>query len=191
VTLQQTPPALNLPAAMLSQGFTLRPETDADIPFLMRLYNSTREEELAPAPWSAKQKQAFLTQQFYAQRRHYRNYIRCTFDVIEHYGEPAGRLYLDVGPLRLHIVDIALLPAWRGRGVGAAMLEGLQAAGRASGRAVSTFVEKFNPALRLYRRLGFVEIADYGIYLEMEWRSETASPSRANSSPAVAGSLGS
>ncbi|MFZ0607370.1 MAG: GNAT family N-acetyltransferase [Xanthobacteraceae bacterium] len=181
-----------LPAGLLSQGFALRPETDADIPFLLRLYASTREEELAAVPWSAEQKQAFLAQQFDAQRQHYLNYIgACTFDVIEHNGEPAGRLYLDARPSSLHIVDVALLPAWRGHGVGAAILEGLQAAVGVSGKTVSTFVEKFNPALRLYRRLGFGEVADHGIYLEMEWSSEAVLPSGAASSPAIAGSFGS
>jgi ribosomal protein S18 acetylase RimI-like enzyme len=170
VIAQQTAPPFALPTALLSQGFALRAETDADIAFLMRLYASTREEELAPVPWSAEQKAVFLTQQFDAQRRHYRAYTDCAFDVIEHTGTPAGRLYLQTQPSRLHIVDVALLPAWRGRGVGVALLEGLQNAGRASGRNVSTFVEKFNPALRLYRRLGFTEIADHGVYLEMEWR---------------------
>ncbi len=165
-------PAFALPGPLLVQGFALRPETEADIPFLMRLYASTREEELARAPWSAEQKAAFLAQQFVAQRRHYRGYTDCAFDVIENNGEPAGRLYLQTQPSRLHIVDVALLPVWRGHGVGALLLEGLQAAGRDCGRGVSTFVEKFNPALRLYQRLGFAQIADHGVYLEVEWRPE-------------------
>src|SRR5580658_8524394 len=96
VTLQQAPPAFTLPAALLSRGFALRPETEADIPFLMRLFASTREEELAPAPWSAEQKQAFLASQFQAQRYHYRTFIKdCSFDVIEENGVPAGRFYLE------------------------------------------------------------------------------------------------
>ena len=52
--LQQALPAFALPAALLSQGFALRPETEADTVFLMRLYASTREEELAQAPWSVR-----------------------------------------------------------------------------------------------------------------------------------------
>ena len=176
MTLQQVPQAFALPATLLSQGFALRPETEADIAFLMRLYASTREEELAPVPWSAEQKAAFLAQQFVAQRRHYLAYTDCAFDVIEHNGEPAGRLYLQAQASRLHIVDVALLPAWRGHGVGAALLEGLQAAGRGCGKSVSTFVEKFNPALRLYQRLGFAEIADHGIYLEVEWQPAASPP---------------
>ncbi len=68
------------------------------------------------------------------------------------------------------------MPAWRGHGIGAALLEGLQAAGRGCGKGVSTFVEKFNPALRLYQRLGFAEIADHGIYLEVEWQPAASPP---------------
>jgi ribosomal protein S18 acetylase RimI-like enzyme len=170
VTPSQTPPAFTLPAALVSQGFALRPETDADIPFLMRLYASTRAEELAPVPWTPEQKQAFLAGQFQAQRQHYRSYYDgCAFDVLEHRGEPAGRLYLEVRPSRLHIIDIALLPERCGQGLGTAILEALQAASRASGKGVGIFVEKFNPALRLYRRLGFTDVADHEVYIEMEW----------------------
>jgi len=163
-------PGFELPVALSSQGFRLRPETDADIPFLRRLYASTREEELKPVDWSAEQKQAFLASQFEAQRRYYRATIEgCAFDVIEHHGVPAGRLYLQLRQTRLHIVDISLVPEWRGQGVGTSILQALQAEGRGRDKAVGIFVEKFNPALRLYRRLGFADIADHGVYLEMEW----------------------
>jgi ribosomal protein S18 acetylase RimI-like enzyme len=162
--------AFALPAALLAQGYALRPETDADIPFLMQLYASTRADELAPIPWSAEQKQAFLTSQFQAQRRHYRgHFAQCAFDILEQNGVPAGRLYLDARPARLHIIDISLLPEWRGKGLGTAILEALMAAAQAGGRGVGILVEKFNPALRLYRRLGFTDIADREVYLEMEW----------------------
>src|SRR4051812_8492249 len=72
-THDDAPPAFQLPAALLSLGYTLRPETEDDTPFLFRVYASTREQELAQAVgWSAEQKLAFLTQQFQAQRQHYR-----------------------------------------------------------------------------------------------------------------------
>ena len=153
----------------------MRPEAADDIPFLMRLYASTREDELAAIPWTTEQKQAFLASQFQAQRHHYRTYFdSCAFDVIERRGVPTGRLYLDVRPSWLHIIDIALLPEWRGQGLGTAILAALQSAARADGRGIDIFVEKFNPALRLYRRLGFTNVADHGVYLEMEWRPDGA-----------------
>jgi hypothetical protein len=33
-------------------------------------------------------------------------------------------------------------------------------------------VEQFNPALRLYKRLGFHQKEDKGVYLLMEWSPE-------------------
>jgi ribosomal protein S18 acetylase RimI-like enzyme len=175
VTSVQTPPAFSLPAALLSQGYALRPETEADIPFLLRLYGSTREDELAPIPWSAEQKQGFLASQFQAQRHHYYNYFPdCAFDVLERNGEPVGRLYLEPRQTQLYIVDIALMPERRGQGLGTAIMQALQAAARAQGKGVGIMVEKFNPALRLYRRLGFGAVADHEVYLEMEWRPEPA-----------------
>ncbi len=168
-------PAFELPPGLASQGHVLRPETDDDIPFLLTLYASTRERELAPLPWNAEQKQAFVASQFQAQRRHYRAYFAdCAFDILACRGVAFGRLYLDARPSCLYIVDIALMPEWRGKGVGTAMLTALQEAGRASGKAVDIFVEKFNPALRLYRRLGFTDVADHGVYLEMAWRPPRA-----------------
>jgi ribosomal protein S18 acetylase RimI-like enzyme len=38
-----------------------------------------------------------------------------------------------------------------------------------AGKALSIHVEKFNPALRLYRRLGFQTIEDKGVYDRMRW----------------------
>ena len=56
------------------------------------------------------------------------------FDVIEVDGAPAGRLYVDRRPGDLRIVDIALLPEFRGRGVGRRLLTDLQAQAAAEGR---------------------------------------------------------
>ena len=170
MTSQVTPPAFALPDVLSSQGFALRAETASDIPFLLRLYASTREEELAAVPWSDEQKRQFLALQFQAQRTHYRKYFAdCAFDVIERSGEPAGRLYLQVRRTQLHIIDVTLLPAWRRRGIGTAILKELQETGRARRKGVGIMVEKFNPAMQLYRRLGFSDLADHGVYLEMEW----------------------
>ncbi|MDO9561897.1 MAG: hypothetical protein Q7J60_09770 [Bradyrhizobium sp.] len=39
----------------------------------------------------------------------------------------------------------------------------------ACGKAVSIHVEKFNPAIRLYRRLDFETVEDKGVYDLMRW----------------------
>ncbi len=166
--------AFELPGELRSQGYALRPEREADIAFLSRLYASTREDEVAQVvAWTPEQRAGFLAMQFAAQRQHYRTHIPdCAWLVLERRGEPMGRLYLEDRVSRLHVVDIALLPPWRGSGVGSAILKALIAAAQAQGKGVGIFVEKFNPALRLYRRLGFGEVSDSGVYLEMEWRED-------------------
>ena len=56
-------------------------------------------------------------------------------------------------------VSVGVLPELRGRGVGSALLRALSAAADADGAGLSLSVERDNPAVRLYRRLGFVEVA--------------------------------
>lgn len=149
---------------------TLRPATRDDRRFLCRVYASTRETELARVPWTDDEKRTFLEMQFDAQDRYYRqHYASASFDIILVGGESAGRLYVFRGADEIRIVDIALLPGFRSRGLGSALIASLQAEAHASGRPLRIHVERFNPALRLYQRLGFTPIADLGVYLFLEW----------------------
>lgn len=170
---EATQRAFAWPAALSRLGLERRPEADADLEFMAELFATTRREEFAPAGWPPQVLEAFLRSQFDAQRHHYRTHMSaCEFDVLELRGEPIGRLYLDPREGSFHIVDISLLPAWRGRGLGGAVLTAVQAAAATSGRGVDMMVERNNPALRLYERLGLAVVADHGIYLEMLWRPD-------------------
>ena len=147
----------------------LRPVADADRAFLVELYGSTREEELAQVEWDDAVKRAFVEQQFTAQDAHYRaNYPGATLDVIEVDGSPAGRLYVHRGPSDIRIMDIALAPAFRGRGIGTSLLRSLMDEADASGRKLSIHVEMNNPARSLYDRLGFKPAGEHGVYVLME-----------------------
>lgn len=136
-----------------------------------------REEELAQVAWEEGAKEAFLEHQFSAQDHHYRtNYPGANLDVIEVDGAPAGRLYVHRGPAEIRIMDIALAPPFRGRGIGTALLRDLMEEAGASGRALSIHVEVNNPARRLYERLGFVPAGEHGVYVLMRWtQPKTAS----------------
>lgn len=149
----------------------LRPVTDDDREFLFRLYASTRQDELSVVPWSDEQKESFLRSQFDAQTRSWGvDFPDASFNVIEVGGERAGRLYVQQREEELRIVDIALLPEYRGQGIGRVLLEQILAQARESGRAVRIHVEKNNPAYRLYLRLGFRMSMDKGVYDLLEWR---------------------
>jgi hypothetical protein len=57
--------------------------------------------------------------------------------------------------------------------VGGELLARLQARATTAGKPLSVHVERFNPALRLYQRLGFRVAEDKGVYLLLEWRADT------------------
>jgi ribosomal protein S18 acetylase RimI-like enzyme len=149
-------------------GLRLRPVRDRDRPFLLELYASTREAELALVEWDASAKRAFVEQQFSAQDAHYReNYPGATLDVVELDGEPAGRLYVHRAEHDVRVMDIAIAPAFRGRGIGTALLRDVIAS--AGGTKVSIHVEVNNPARELYERLGFREAERVNeVYLRYE-----------------------
>ena len=121
-------------------------------------------------PWAPGQREAFVRMQFLAQDTDYRrNNPDGSFDVIEVDGRPAGRLVVDRRPGDIRVVDISLLPEFRGAGVGRVLLTRLIEEAAASGRIVSIHVEIHNRAAELYARLGFVVVAEHGVYRRMEW----------------------
>ena len=163
-------------------GLTFRPERDDDLDFLRGLYASTRSREMDLIDWSNEQKNLFLTSQFQTQRNFYlANFQDCRFDVIEQEGVAIGRFYVAHRSHEIRIIDIALLPEHRGRGLGGRILLALLDRAAADAKSVSLHVEKFNPALHLYERLGFKSIGeDNGINQMMEWRSEAAADDQLN-----------
>ncbi|MBK7473438.1 MAG: GNAT family N-acetyltransferase [Betaproteobacteria bacterium] len=159
-------------------GLVYRSKTDADRPFLALVYASTRTEELAMVPWTPAQRADFLAMQFNAQWQHYeRFYPEAEFLVIEQDGQPIGRLYIDRGPDEICLVDIALVPAARGAGLGTLILREILDEARATHKAVAIHVERFNPALRLYQRLGFQPAGENGVYYLMRWSPAAAAVS--------------
>lgn len=161
-----------VPAVLVSAGVTLRPQTQEDYAFLTRLYVSIRWQEVQRVEqWDDATRLAFLEDQYSKQHRHYTTYYtRSDFMIIQQDGQPIGRLLLDRGhPADLRVVDIALLPEARGRGLGQAFLAAVQEEARSEGKKVSIHVEQENPAKRLYNRMGFRDISQSGPYWLLEW----------------------
>ena len=149
----------------LPPGIELRSSEASDRDFLLAVYAETRAEELAAVPWSNEERAAFLAFQFNAQDSYYRaTYPDGRFLVVLASGEPAGRLYLARADGELRVIDIALLPEYRGRGIGSALMAAVIARAEQEGRSVTLHVEPWNPARRLYERLGFESEGIRGIY---------------------------
>lgn len=154
---------------------TLRPYRPDELDFLERVYATTRADELAQVPWTDAEKAAFVHMQFQAQHDYYHeHYAGARFDIIEADGERLGRMYVYRTPSEIRLMDIALLPQYRGRGIGTGLITALLDEARANHQRVSLHVERHNPAFRLYRRLGFVEGEEGPIYVYMEWNADDA-----------------
>ena len=164
-------------ARAASLGLTFRRIADADLPFLARVYASTRAEELGVVTsMTDAQKAAFLDAQFHLQHAHYQKYYpEGDWLLTMRGGEGVGRLYIERWPSQHRIIDIAFLPEHRRKGAGEALLRDLMDEAAACGKDVSIHVEKLNPAMRLYRRLGFVTEEDKGVYDLMRWTRGPAS----------------
>lgn len=167
--------AIDAIAAALNAGangvnWQLRPETEADTAFVQTLYASTRWDELAAVPWPDEAKLSFLHEQARLQSDHYqRNYPGAALCVVERAQQAIGRFYLYASPGEFRLMDIALLPEWRGEGHGERMLRALMAVAAAQARRITLHVEPNNPAQRLYARLGFVLDEDRGVYHFLAW----------------------
>jgi len=158
---------------------TLRPAAEDDRPFLLRVYAGTREPELEASGLPREQWGAFVEHQFTAQSRHYESYEDTSYDIVLVDGDPAGRLIVARWPEELRVVDVALLPEYRGRGIGGTLMRRLIEEAEERGVKTSIHVERFNPAQRLYSRLGFRAVAEAGgVYLLLERPPRAASQAK-------------
>lgn len=151
-------------------GLALRPVVEQrDLPLLFRIYAATRVDILTHDPWSREEKQRFLEQQFLIQHKAYMGgYETPEFYVVCRNGSDIGRLYLEERPSEIRIIDIALLPEFRNDRAGTALLQDILACADQRKKRVSIHVEKNNPALSLYQRLGFHKKNEIPFYDLME-----------------------
>jgi ribosomal protein S18 acetylase RimI-like enzyme len=143
---------MRTPAGLL---FRLREERVGDELFLQQLFEESRPLAAQLAHLPATLRAPLLHGQYQAQRQGFTAQFPAARWLVILAGEgPAGRLVYDDGTAMLHIADLALLPAWRGQGIGTALLLTLAAAVAPLPLALSVAEENLQ-ARRLYARLGF------------------------------------
>ncbi len=150
----------------------LRPEQDDDRDFLYQLFCDSRQPEFAqllPPPVFHQ----VMAHQFDAQTVTYHSrYPDARFDIIELDGRPIGRIVVDRPGSMVYVVDQAIVPAWRGRGISTAIMRALMDEAAAVGFPVQLKVSSTaDPSFRLYQRLGFAAIETVPLYLRLEWRA--------------------
>src|ERR1044072_3707016 len=121
-----------------------RPE---DEPFLFKVYQSTRADELTALGWNEAQQEAFLRLQFKAQRLAYGAQFPDADQMIVLCGEDAiGRMLLDRRDAELYLVDITVLSEHRGAGTGTSLMRDLQREAATAGKPIRLRVMKTNRA---------------------------------------------
>jgi RimJ/RimL family protein N-acetyltransferase len=148
---------------------SLSPITRSDEPFLSALYATTRAEEMALVPWNKEQKGAFLQSQFLLQHQFYKTkYPHAFFQIIVFEDEKIGRLYVCELEDETEVIDLTILPEYRGRGFGTEIISDIL---RNSAKPVRIYLESYSRSIDLFKRLGFQLHSDEGVYQLWKYRS--------------------
>ena len=154
-------------------NINIRDAAEEDAPFFEKLYFQTRRDEFAALGWDENQLRMFLQMQYNLQTQSYRmQFPTARISVIESGESAVGRLLTDdFDAKEIRLIDIAVLPESRNRGVGGFVLSALENEARQAKKSIGLQVLKTNiPAIGLYERFGFKVVGENDLYLEMQWR---------------------
>jgi ribosomal protein S18 acetylase RimI-like enzyme len=152
-----------------------RPLTVDDEPFIKRLIEEVVADELGARLWPDAVRAPLLDIQYRARRRGFRDaFPGATEEIVQRDGEAAGWLVTARDAESIRVVDIALLPQERGKGLGTACIRDLQAEAERAAAILRLSVVRMNAAARLYERLGFRVTGGDEIRYAMEWRTGSA-----------------
>ena len=154
-----------------TRSISLRPVTADDEAILLEIYKSSRGDDLRELGWAEDRISEFLGMQYEAQQNFYESeYERASDEIILWEGEPAGRLIVERREHEIRCVDIALLPEHRNSGIGTFLIQELQNEARREKKPLRLQVIRFNRAVSLFERSGFVRTSETGTHFQMEWR---------------------
>lgn len=158
---------------LASVGLELRAAAPVDKAAIACLYASTREQELQQVPWNGEQKRAFTDWQSEQQERHYDEHYPGFERLLIHdrrqdregdaQALPIGRLYINTTS-EVRLMEITLLPPHRNQGIGSVIMDQILRYAESLALPISLHVEPFNPARRMYERLGFTTVETRGLY---------------------------
>jgi ribosomal protein S18 acetylase RimI-like enzyme len=152
------------------KAITLRPIAAEDQDFLLRLYRSSRGDDLRELGWSEERISEFLEMQHEAQRNFLAtDYPNLVDQIVSVDGQPAGRLAVEQRPNEIRLIDLALLPERRGHGLGTRLIQQVQEHAQSARLPLRLQVIRFNRAVALFERLGFTRTSETGSHFQMEW----------------------
>ena len=156
--------------SQLPRSFSSRPATPEDERFLLQVFKSSRGDDLRGLGWEEDRISEFLEMQFEAQRRFFESdYQNASDEIVLVESKPAGRLIVERRDHEIRFIDLGLLPAFRNQGIGTLLIRDLQAEAGAANKVLRLQVIRFNRAVNLLERLGFVRTSETGTHFQMEW----------------------
>jgi GNAT superfamily N-acetyltransferase len=151
-------------------SISVRPVTNDDADLLLEIYQSSRGDDLRGLGWAEDRISEFLGMQYEAQQHFYeREYKRVVDEIILWEGKPAGRLVVERREHEIRCIDVALLPDHRNKGIGTFLIRKLQNEARREKKPLRLQVIRFNRAVNLFERSGFVRTSETGTHFQMEW----------------------
>ncbi len=158
----------------------LRPAQARDEAFLRSVHDAGRAWEFEPLKAAGDEEllAKILKQQAEAQQDQYFNtFTLAKYAVIEWCGTPIGRIYADFRDAEVRILDLNILPQYRGRQIGEIIVRGLCAQAAQERKPVTLSVHPMNRARHFYLKLGFKDFGpNPGPFHEMEWRDPASTP---------------
>jgi ribosomal protein S18 acetylase RimI-like enzyme len=123
--------------------------------------------------WSEEEQVSFLRIQFECQRHSYKQqYPHLENKIILFTDRKVGRILVSRTGGEIVLVDIALLPEYRDKGIGTTLVTELQQEATSISTNLRLSVLRNSPAQRLYERLGFRATDQNEMYIKMEWNKE-------------------
>lgn len=167
----------------MSAVLKMRPMRADDEPFLRLLREQVDSERLGLqhlAPEDEEFARKIVDLQYRGHAAHYKQ-VKSKWDtqdcIIEIDGQPAGRFILTQDSKVVMLADLVVDRAYRGKGVGQAVIEGIKAECVQSKRLLRLHVDINNSAVYFYLQLGFVVVEQKPVQFLMEW-SPPSMPAR-------------
>lgn len=157
------------------QGVThtvrMRPVNETDDSFLYDVVSSTVRNQFKKMGGDIQIMEPLLRIQYENQTREYRKrFPQASHLIVTINNVDAGRIYLDRNSEEIRILDVTLLPEYRGKGLGAFILKMLEEEAAQNQLPIRIYVEEGNPSLRLFRRLGYQFQGKYGeVHNLLQW----------------------
>jgi len=153
-----------------ANSISVRPVTTGDEEILLEIYKSSRGDDLRGLGWAEDRISEFLGMQYEAQQHFYEGeYKQAVDQIVLWEGKPAGRLIVERREHEIRCIDVALLPQHRNSGIGDFLIRKLQDEASRAKKPLRLQIIRFNRAVNLFERSGFVRTSETGTHFQMEW----------------------